>query len=257
MDLKQLTPAELAEQVTASEDKEFLRAVATHLGAGFSGNTGIPKLKESILAEIIIDAKPDAVSDAPAPAPAPTGDEDTPTHVVEDDPTAKALHDMLNSGPSEEEVEIAKVPERSGPTIEEMMEMNPAEIEDFNLRRAVIRAQNLRLIRCQVVNMDPNDAEVPGAIVTVTNKYTGKQSKYIPFGEENEAGYHIPKILLDELKSRTYNLRKEVKNKNGSFGIKTYKTVKMPKFNIIELDPLTPEELQAMALRQAAGNNIG
>jgi hypothetical protein len=125
-------------------------------------------------------------------------------------------------------------------------------------KRAIVRAKAMRLHRVRVHNLDPNDAAVPGAIKTVYNKYTGKVSKYIPFGEENEHGYHIPEILMNSLREEKYTMRKEVKQRGqvSSFGVKQYKTVLMPKFNIEILPDLSAEEIHGLAQDQKARGAI-
>ena len=86
--------------------------------------------------------------------------------------------------------------------------MDPSTIEDLSLRREAIRAQALRLVRVKIQNLDPNDAAVTGAIVSLQNKYTGKVSKLIPFGSETENGYHIPWMMYEHLKQWKFPLRK-------------------------------------------------
>lgn len=239
MDLQTKTPEELVALVQASEDKETLREVATHVGASFSGNSGIPKLKKNILAEIILDEVSDqVVEDKNLSAPDPD------------------LMAALNRHQQEK-----KAPGRKSstklPDLATLLTMNEREEGiDEPLRRAIVRAKALRLIRCRVTNLDPQDAAVPAMLLTAYNQYTGKVSKLIPFGEENEVGYHIPKILVDELKSRTFNMRKEKKRIGSSFGVKEYTTIQVRKFNIEELPPLTQDEIDNLANDQKARGAI-
>jgi len=243
MDLQNKTPEELVTLVQASEDKETLRAVASHVGASFSGNSGVAKLKENILAEIILDEVPDQNEDQ----------DKEESELSAPDP---ALMAALNRHQAEKKAlgqkNVMKLPDLA--VLVTMNEREPGISEA--LRRAIVRAKALRLIRCRVTNLDPQDASVPSMLLTAYNKYTGKVSKLIPFGEENEAGYHIPKILVDELKSRTFNMRKEKKRKGSSFGVKEYTTTQVRKFNIEELPPLTQEELNNLANDQKARGAI-
>ena len=133
--------------------------------------------------------------------------------------------------------------------------MDPTQVEDPLLRRRVIRAKALRLRRVAVNNLDPADSSLSGTILTVINKYTGKVSKYIPFGEGSENGYHIPQILYDELKSKKFVLRRE--KKGGSFGVKKYSNTLVPKYQITDLPDLSPDEIENLAKRQAATQAIG
>ena len=236
-DIKELSLEELLAFAEMQEDKEILREIATLVGATFSGNTGVTKLKESIVefAPVYFAAKEEEENKPDLSNPVVQALLKDPPVVVEaSDPTPRST-----------------MPNRATLLMmDEFAERNPI------IKRAIVRAKALRLIRCKITNMDPNDSEVPSMILTVYNKYTGKVSKLIPFGDENEHGYHIPKILFDELNTRTYNMRKEIKTPGSTFGIKQYKTVKMKKFHLEILPNLTPEELKSLADRQNAAGAI-
>ena len=245
MELKELSSEQLAELTQKTEDKEALREIATHVGASFSGNTGVAKLKENILAEIILDETPDETE--------PEIDED----LNQNDPVAQALiaqnKKIAEEESKDEDVDVKQA--RQKYSVEEMMEMDAAKVKDDTLRRQVIRTQALRLRHVRTTNNEPADAEVPGAIVSIISPYTGKVAKFIPFEEEvYENGYHVPQILLDDLASRTYSGRR--KDKNSKFGVNKYKTVRLRKFNIEYLRDLTPAQLESLAKDQAARNAI-
>lgn len=235
--LENKTPEELLAIVDETEDKEVLRFIANELEVSFSGNTGVGTLKEKLIP--VLTAKIEEQADS---------EED------ENDPVVQALK-AKNESVATTAAEAAPKPKRGILDLPRtrLAEMNPrqAGLKEVE-RRAIVRAKALRLHRVRVSNLDPADSAVPGAIITVYNKYTGKVSKFIPFGEENEYGYHIPEILLNELKSRTYNLRKEIKRAGNTFGIKEYRTVQMKKFSIEELPPLTKQELRDLGNDQKA-----
>jgi len=206
-----------------SNDLETLRARATSLGLKFSGNTGANTLQKKIEDAAVEDSKLEAVLGDAEPLP-----------------------------------EIIKQPQPKGPaSLAELQLMDPAKIDPKNqiLIRQVVRAKALILRRVTIVNLDPADAELSGAVITVMNKYTGKVSKFIPFGEGTENGYHIPQILLNHLQSQKFVLRKQ--NKGAQFGVKTYKTTMVPKFAVTILPDLTADELKSLADRQAASGLIG
>lgn len=206
-----------------AHDIETLRAQATHLGITFSGNTGADTLEKKIAAHH---------NDASI---ALLGDNEPLPEIV---PTKKPA---FKAGP---------------PSLAELQTMNVRDIDpkDQVLIRKVVRAKALILRRVRITNLDPNDAELQGAVVTVMNKYTGKVSKFVPFGDGSENGYHIPQIILNQLITQKFVLRKQ--KKGGQFGVKTYKTTMIPKFNIEILPDLTKEELNALAMRQAAAQSI-
>ena len=207
-------------QIEALDNLPEARDAAEAMGLKFSGNTGLDTLKAKMLASL-------------------EGPEDS---------------DPLGDNEPMEEIQIAKKPAGGKLSIAQLMKMDANKEEDPMIRRRIVRAKALRLSRVRIVNMDPTDAAVPGMLLSVQNKYTGKVQKYIPFGEESENGYHVPEILLDWLRAQTYALRKEIKG--GKIGIKQYKTTQVRKFTIEILDPLTKDELAAMALRQAAAGAI-
>lgn len=232
------TNEELLNLVDETEDKEVLRSIATKLEINFSGNTGVGTLKEKIIP--VLTEMIEAQIDSP--------DEDDDEDNV--DPVLAAI-----AGKDKEVKPVREKPKKgilelSRSVLADMNPRNPnlSEVE----RRAIVRAKALRLHRVRISNLDPADSAVPGAIITVYNKYTGKVSKFVPFGEENTHGYHLPEILVEELRSRTYNLRKEVKSAGSSFGVKEYRTVQMRKFSIEELPMLTKQELRDLGNDQKA-----
>lgn len=232
MDINTLAPAEAIEVVNGLETKEDLRVAADSIELKYSGNTGPETLKKNIIEALT----------AKAAAEADNGET----------PPVSSL-DLDDEDVSDIQVAPAKP---AGPSIEELLEMDPKEIEDTILRRKVIRAQALKLVRCRIKNLDPADAMLPSGLFTVVNKYTGKVSKVIPYGDEfYENGYHVPQILLNDIKSRKFALRKEVKG--GNFGVKRYKTSMVRKFSVEILPDLTEKERQALAVSQQASGRIG
>ena len=210
---------ESVSQITAIEDA---RKLATELGVKFSGNTGLETLKTKLI-EVL--------------------------NVMEATPTT------INFGGDDEEIEVAKAPVKvKEPTVSDLLKMDATLEKNPNVRRQIIRAQALRMVRCKISNLDPNDSMLSGAIISVQNKYTGKVAKYVPFGEESDNGYHIPQIIYDFLKSQKFALRKE--KKGGRFGVKTYTTSMVNKFAIEVLPPLTRKEIQDLAAHQRASQAI-
>ena len=236
-DISNKTPIELLAIVEDTDDKEVLRFIANELEVPFSGNTGLGTLKEKLIPVLEAKANPEP-------------------EVAQNDPVMEALAakkraDAINENP-EETKSILDLPRNV------LANLNPSVGKTTAEKRAIVRASAMRLHRVRVHNLDPNDSALPGAIKTVYNKFCGKVSKYIPFGEENETGYHIPEILLNSLREEKYTLRKEVKQRGqvSSFGVKQYKTVLMPKFNVEILPPLTKDEIESLAKDQKARGAI-
>jgi len=224
MNISTLATDEAIEAVTAMETVEELREAAQSMNLSFSGNTG-----EGTLRKKIMDA----------------------LNTQED----AELPDLGGEDVNLDEIQDTAGPANKGPSLEEILEMDPNQITDKQLLRQVVRAKALRLHRVKVSNLDPSDSQLSGAIVTCVNKFTGKVAKYIPFGDEEAPnGYHIPEILLNQLKNQKFALRKEIKG--GAFGVKKYKTTMIPKFSIEELPMLTKKELEDLAAHQRASHSI-
>lgn len=235
------TPTLTIEAVNAETDIEVVRKWATDLEISFSGNSGIGTIQKKIVGHL------EAFNDDDENAPDP------------DDNTASAVDTEMDkllgvsAADKEEPIQVAK-PAPKGASIAELLKMDPTKIEDPVLRRQAIRAQALKLVRISLANIDPADAQLPGAVISVTSKYTGKVSKYVPFGDENEAGWHVPQIILDYLQTQKFVLRKEIRG--GQFGIKRYKTSYAKKYSIDILPPLTKDELASLAAKQQASHAI-
>lgn len=236
-ELSNKTPSELLTIVEDTDDKEVLRFIANELDLTFSGNTGVGTLKEKLIPILQEKSEPEPELD-------------------KDDPIVKALEaskqaEKINAEP-EKAKNILELPRSV------LANLNPNVGKTIAEKRAIVRASAMRLHHVRIHNLDPNDSALPGAIKTVYNKYCGKVSKYIPFGEENEVGYHVPEILLNSLREEKYTLRKEIKQRGqvSNFGVKQYKTVLMPKFNIENLTPLSESEIESLAKDQKARGAI-
>lgn len=140
----------------------------------------------------------------------------------------------------------------------------PAPMRDPSLPKAdtpqtlrqKILAENMRLIRVRITNLDPKKKDLPGEVITVANGYLGTVRKYIPFGEVTENGYHIPYVLYKMLKNRKFlNIRTRKDRNNGNNIIVEQNWV--PEFALEVLDPLTKEELAKLAAAQSAAGGVG
>jgi len=237
MNISKLAPAEAIEAVTAMETVEQLREAATSINVTFSGNTGEATLRKKLMDTLKSDLNKLEV------------DETVPDAEEEEVP------DFGGEDTTEDEIQSTAGPAKTGPTMEEILKMDPNQITDPQLLRQVVRAKALRLHRVKVTNLDPSDSQLNGAIITAVNKFTGKVAKYIPFGDEEAPnGYHVPEILLNQLKNTKFPMRREIKG--GAFGVKRYKTTMINKFNIETLPPLTKKEIEELANHQRASHAI-
>jgi hypothetical protein len=225
-----MTAQEVIKAVQETSSIEALRKLAKDMEVPFSGNTGLETLRNKIVARLsqFVSASPDNQGQFDEPDLSADLEDDEPIQVNQPVKVSKPKLDLLS--------------------------MDPTTIEDVSLRRQVIRAQALRLVRVKIQNLDPGDAVLSGGIISLQNKYTGKVAKYIPYGEESENGYHIPWMIYEHLKQWRFPLRKE--QKGGRFGVKTYKTVMVPKFSVELLPALTLSELKELANHQRASQSL-
>jgi hypothetical protein len=237
-DISNKSPEELLVMVENTEDKEVLRYIANEFEVSFSGNTGVGTLKEKLIP--VLQAKA----------------EDPEEELDMENPIVAALAAKQAETKEPVKTEPKKILDMPR-TAQAMMDPHMPGLTDVE-RRAIVRARAMKLVRCKVHNLDPNDSALEGVIKTAYNKFTGKVSKYIPFGDENEHGWHVPQILLNVLREEKYSMRKEVKQRGqvSSFGVKQYKTVHLPKYNIEIMPDLTKEELEGLAQDQKARGAI-
>ena len=114
----------------------------------------------------------------------------------------------------------------------------------------------MKLVRVVVTPNDPAMVNYPGLIFSVgaTGLNNGRMvKKFVPFN--NEEGWHIPQIILNQIEYGQMQKFKTVTRANGEKVLEPYNT---KKFNVRILDPLTPEELKEVAAaNKVAGFSVG
>lgn len=111
-------------------------------------------------------------------------------------------------------------------------------------------AELMALVRVRVVCNNPLKHNVPGEYFTFVNGILGKVTKYIPFGEATDPGYHIPRCLYNVLVEKQYMQLREVKQN----GVTTSQSRLVPEFSVTVLPMLTEEEMEELKTRQHASN---
>lgn len=134
--------------------------------------------------------------------------------------------------------------------VEAPVERELTQAEKDNILRNNIRVDALKLVRIRLTNLNPNKKDLHGEIITVSNRYIGTVRKYVPFNEAGENGWHVPQIILDVMRDKRF-LSIRTRRVNGREVIEQSWA---PEFAIEVLPPLTEEELQQLANRQAAAN---
>lgn len=133
---------------------------------------------------------------------------------------------------------------------EEVVKTSDKANETVMQKRKRLFDEAMALVRVRVVCMDPAKSEYEGETFTIGNSIIPTYTKYVPFN--NDEGWHIPKIMLDNLKERQTQVF-VTERRNG-------KEVKVPKlirtYAIEVLPPLTEEERKELAIRQANNRSI-
>lgn len=133
-------------------------------------------------------------------------------------------------------------------------ELDAAASETEQQMRERLQRENLSLVRVRIHNLNPEKRDLPGEIVTVANRYIGTVAKFIPFGEATENGYHLPKVIYDDLAQRRFQHVSLKKLPNGHEEVVRRM---VPEYNIEILLNLTVEEIRELALKQAAAERLG
>lgn len=126
-----------------------------------------------------------------------------------------------------------------------------AQIEQETRER--LYRDEMKLVRCRIYNLNPSKNDLRGEIITVGNRYLGTVRKFIPFGEATDGGYHIPMCIYNELKAKKFQ---QIRTKSKGGQIEVSRRM-VPEYNIEILPALTADELEELALQQAAAERLG
>ena len=105
----------------------------------------------------------------------------------------------------------------------------------------------------QRIVVSPNDplmSSYNGLIFTVGSSAVngGRMiKKYVPFN--NDDGWHVPQIIIDQIENAQMQKFKQVTMPNGDKTLQAYIT---KKFNVQILPPLTQPEVEILAAAQAS-----
>lgn len=102
-----------------------------------------------------------------------------------------------------------------------------------------------KLIRVIVTPNDPIKQQMTQEFFGCGNSVLGTVSRVVVFGEE----WHVEKIILDLIKSKQYQFFVPKRNEKGDV-VMVSKTA--PAYNVVELPPLTKDELKELARLQEA-----
>lgn len=129
----------------------------------------------------------------------------------------------------------------------------PVEVpaETIAQRRLRKKRDALALIRIRVTCMNPAKKEWDGEIFTAGNSLIGSTKKYVPFN--NDEGWHVPRIILNQIQQRQCQIFVTAKDARGN-SVRKGKLIK--EFAVEIMPMLTPEELHDLAQKQAMAKSI-
>ena len=140
----------------------------------------------------------------------------------------------------------AKIAELDAPVKEVIVPAEPVPETKAQIS-ARMRKEALKQVRVQITCLNPSKKDWQGDFFSVGNKFTGQIKKFIVFNGEGDDGYHVPSIILEYMKDKQFRVSKT--KKIGGKKVKVNKLVK--EFLIVELPPLSLEELKVLAAKQA------
>lgn len=138
-----------------------------------------------------------------------------------------------------------KDPSYVSPEIDALKHLSFAKVEAEKAKEAedTVVKRALKLIRVSISCNDPNKREWEGEIFCARNAVVSEVKKFVPFNVPT----HVPQILLNMIKEKELQSFQQVTLSNG---VKTKKSKLVPMYNINYLDPLTPDELDAIKRKQ-------
>ena len=141
--------------------------------------------------------------------------------------------------------------EAESPVAEGKVAAATPEVETEGAKRLRLKRHANELVRIRVSCMNPAKSEWEGEIFTCGNTLIGSVKKFVPFNAEE--GWHVPRIIFEQMKERQCQIFVAVRDARGNT---TRKGKLIKEFAIEVLAPLTTEELHDLAQRQAMSKAI-
>ncbi len=238
-----MTPIdEMTPEQRERAELESLRARARAMGMNISGNISLPTLKAKIAERQAQDEQNATRATATAPNPFGAAEPEAAA-------PAAAAPVVAETSPAQAAGAQSALADSEKP---EVLVQRPDETRQ-QLRARLI-AENMRLIRVRITNMDPKKANLPGEVLTVANEFLGSVKKFIPYGEQTDDGFHIPYVLFKLLDKRRFlNIRTR---KDPRTGGEIVESTWVKEFAIEVLPQLTGEEIKKLATAQIAAGSV-
>ena len=136
--------------------------------------------------------------------------------------------------------------------VEEPSNSSPETKEEtVGEKRKRLKLEALKLVRIRLTCLNPAKKEWEGEIITVGNSLIGSVKKFVPFNADD--GWHVPYVIYQQLKERQCQIFQTATDARGN---KVRKGKLIKEFAIEVLPPLTKEELDELARRQAMAKAI-
>ncbi|WAI96131.1 coil containing protein [Vibrio phage vB_VhaP_PG11] len=117
-------------------------------------------------------------------------------------------------------------------------------------KRQALAKEKLKLVRVRIACMNPAKREWQGEWLSCGNSTLGFHTKYVLFDHD----YHLTQFMVGILQDKKFRMSKDVPDGKGG---KYRKNYFVKEYNVEILDPLTQEELDALAADQAKRQAIG
>ena len=121
-------------------------------------------------------------------------------------------------------------------------------------RRMQMYNDNMKLVRLRISCLNPSKRDLPGEILTVSNRLLGTVRKFVQYGESTDEGFHVPYIIYKFMKNRKFLSIKQRKVRGTNQMVKEEQWVSEYALEVLPM--LTEAERQQLANRQAAANGM-
>ena len=161
------------------------------------------------------------------------------------------FHPSISLEKLREKVNAAVTSDGAATSEEEAKDPAEPKQETIGEKRKRLKTEALKLVRIRLTCLNPAKKEWEGEIITVGNSLIGSVKKFVPFNADD--GWHVPHVIYQQLKERQCQIFQTATDARGN---KVRKGKLIKEFAIEVLPPLTKEELEELARRQAMAKAI-
>ena len=161
------------------------------------------------------------------------------------------FHPSISLEKLREKVNAAVTSDGAATSEEEAKDPAEPKQETIGEKRKRLKTEALKLVRIRLTCLNPAKKEWEGEIITVGNSLIGSVKKFVPFNADD--GWHVPHVIYQQLKERQCQIFYTATDARGN---KVRKGKLIKEFAIEVLPPLTKEELDELARRQAMAKAI-